>query len=72
MMKKKKVRYCGNCNPDEYPGDVKKRLEELFPGEAGPTILVDGCARACLSKKEKDTGAVVMSAREVMTRRKKR
>jgi hypothetical protein len=71
----KKIRYCGNCNPDEDPGEVKKALEVLFPGGDAANVLVDGCSRACLSKKEQDTkndpGVIVVSSREVMRRMKK-
>ncbi len=50
----KKVRYCGNCNPDEHPGDVREKLETLFPDDVDLSIIVDGCAKACLSKKRPD------------------
>lgn len=74
-MRMKDIRYCGNCNPDEHPGEVKRALEELFPDGDALCLLVDGCSRACLSKKERDMKndpeVVVVSSREVMRRMKK-
>ncbi len=74
-MRMKGIRYCGNCNPDEDPGEVKKALEELFSDGDAASVLVDGCSRACLSKKERDArndpGVIVVSSREVMRRMKR-
>ncbi len=71
----REIRYCGNCNPDEDPEEVKKALEKLFPGADGPCIIVNGCSRACLSKRtpgvNNDPGVIVMSSREVMRRMRK-
>jgi len=71
----KKIRYCGNCNPDVHPEDVKKALEELFPDIPGEdiSIMVNGCSRACLTKKgpaQKTKGkTIVLSSREAVRRK---
>lgn len=66
-----KVRFCGNCNPDVHPKKVKEILDEKSPAEDGE-MLVDGCTRACLSKKilkeNNKNDFTVMSAKEIVRR----
>ncbi len=48
----KNIRYCGNCNPDVDPGEVRKVVERVFGGtDPETTIMVNGCSRICLTKK---------------------
>ncbi len=66
-----RIRFCGNCNPDVHPKKVRAALvEEAF--EAIEEILVDGCSRACLSKKvlaeDKKEKVAVMTAKEIVRR----
>jgi predicted RNA binding protein with dsRBD fold (UPF0201 family) len=70
-----KVKYCGNCNPDVSPKRVKKALETLYtdiPRE-DISIMVNGCSRACLSKKNQhqamDDNNIVLSARDVIKKK---
>ena len=45
------VKFCGNCNPDVHPREVKRRLDEVLAGvEPGTEVLVNGCPRVCLVK----------------------
>jgi hypothetical protein len=71
----KMIKYCGNCNPDVHPKDVKNALEALFtdiPRE-DISIMVNGCSRACLTKKNPVDNAegktIVLSSQEVVRRR---
>jgi hypothetical protein len=70
----KNIRYCGNCNPDVHPGEVRKELEKLLRDDDCMSILVDGCSRACLSKGESVPGkqekTVILRSREVMRGKK--
>lgn len=46
----KNIKYCGNCNPDVHPRQVREVLERL-PEYAGDTVIaVNGCSRVCISK----------------------
>ncbi len=69
-----KIKYCGNCNPDVNPKDVKKALETFFteiPRE-DTSIMVNGCSRACLTKRksvEEVKGKVIfVSSKDVVRR----
>jgi hypothetical protein len=66
-----RVKFCGNCNPDVHPRKVKEALAEEWVQE-DKEILVDGCSRACLSKKAlqggKKDGVTVMTAKEIARR----
>ncbi|MCX5809146.1 MAG: hypothetical protein NTX36_07225 [Proteobacteria bacterium] len=71
----KNIKYCGNCNPDVHPKDVKNALEALFtdiPRE-DISIMVNGCSRACLTKKNPVDNAkgktIILSSREVVRRK---
>lgn len=68
----RKIKYCGNCNPDVNPKKVKKALEYLFtdiPRE-NISIMVNGCSRACLTKKNSSQisidNKIVLSSSEVI------
>jgi hypothetical protein len=47
----KKIKYCGNCNPEVHPKHIRKAVEKIA-AEKGPDILVlvNGCSRECLTK----------------------
>ena len=64
------IRFCGNCNPDVDPELVRDRLETMTaPWENDSEILIDGCSRECLTKKQTDKKAkkvVKLRARDVM------
>ncbi|MCX5817640.1 MAG: hypothetical protein NTX75_15620 [Proteobacteria bacterium] len=71
----KKIKYCGNCNPDVHPKDVKNALEAFFtdiPRE-DISIMVNGCSRACLTKKNPVDNAkgktIILSSREAVRRK---
>jgi hypothetical protein len=45
------VKFCGNCNPDVHPREVRRRLDEVLSRvEPGTEVLVNGCPRVCLVK----------------------
>jgi hypothetical protein len=57
------IKHCGNCNPDAHPTDVRRAAEALFGDrDADGLLLVNGCARVCLSKsrsKERHEGRII-------------
>ncbi len=65
-----KIKFCGNCNPDVDPELVKDRLETMAVSwEKDSEVLIDGCSRECLTKKQTDKKAekiVKLRARDVM------
>ena len=68
------IRYCGNCNPDWDPRQVKERLVQVFGRDPGARLIwVNGCVRACLWKMatedQKAMGPLVLSASEIMRER---
>jgi hypothetical protein len=71
----KNIKYCGNCNPDVNPKDVKKALEALFTNtpREDVSIMVNGCSRACLTKRkpvQKTEGkTIILSSQEVMKKK---
>ena len=72
----KKIKYCGNCNPDVHPNDVKHALEALFTDDIPRediSIMVNGCSRACLTKKNPVDNAecktIILSSQEVVRRK---
>ena len=67
------IKYCGNCNPDIHPKDVKKALEALLAVDIPRkyiSIMVNGCSRACLTKKNPANDAkgktIIISSQEVL------
>ena len=69
----KKVKFCGNCNPEVHPRYVKAALKDLLDeSEDSPLLFVNGCSRACLTKGMKNLKgtSMIMSAREVVGRKK--
>jgi len=71
-----KIKYCGNCNPDVNPKDVKNALEALFTSplpRKDVSIMVNGCSRACLTKKNPADNAkgktIILSSQEVVRRK---
>lgn len=74
----KMIKYCGNCNPDIHPKDVKNALEALLadiPRE-DISIMVNGCSRACLTKnkllQEAEGKTIILSSQEVLDKSLKR
>ncbi len=57
------VKYCGNCNPQIDPRLVRKAVDETMETDSR-NILVNGCARMCLTRK-KGPGAVSVNAWEI-------
>ena len=51
----KKIKYCGNCNPEVHPKHIRNIVEKIAD-EKGPDtlVLVNGCSRECLTKNMKD------------------
>jgi hypothetical protein len=47
----KKIKYCGNCNPDIHPKHIRHIIERMA-ARTGPETLVcvNGCTRECLTK----------------------
>jgi hypothetical protein len=69
----RKVKFCGNCNPEVHPGRVKAALEELLAdGDDSDLVLVNGCSRACLTKGMENVKGTptIMSARDVVERKR--
>ena len=70
-----KIKYCGNCNPDVNPKEVKKTLEALVAEipRNDLSVMVDGCSRACLTKRkqaDKSAGNVIFVSSKEVVRRK--
>lgn len=70
----KKIKYCGNCNPDVHPKYVKEAVKELFPKDEPETqVVINGCSRSCLSKskaiKEAKEKIIIMSSRDIVRRK---
>jgi hypothetical protein len=59
----KKIKYCGNCNPEVHPTYIRHVVESMAAGTGSETlVLVNGCSRECLSKsKEVYPGRTIMS-----------
>jgi hypothetical protein len=57
------IKYCGNCNPDAHPREVRTAAEALFKhGDSAALVLINGCTRVCLSKKgqkEQHAGRII-------------
>ena len=72
----RKIKYRGNSNPDVHPKDVKNALEKLFTDDIPRediSIMVNGCSRACLTKKGPADNAkgktIILSSQEVVRRK---
>ena len=63
------IKYCGNCNPDVHPRQVREILERL-PDDLGDTMIaVNGCSRVCISRgkvKGIPGDAVIIDARDLV------
>ncbi|MBP1745517.1 MAG: hypothetical protein H6Q54_132 [Deltaproteobacteria bacterium] len=47
----KKIRYCGNCNPEVHPKHIRTIVEKIAAGKGSDIlVLVNGCSRECLTK----------------------
>jgi hypothetical protein len=68
----KKIKYCGNCNPDIHPKYIRHVVERIAAGTGSDTLVcVNGCTRECLTKsKDVYPGRTIMSlnAGELVTK----
>ena len=65
----KKIKYCGNCNPDVHPRRVREILERLPDGPGETMVAVNGCSRVCISKgkiKGIPGDAIIIDARDLV------
>jgi hypothetical protein len=47
----KKIKYCGNCNPDIHPKYIRHIIERMAARTGSDTlVIVNGCSRECLTK----------------------
>jgi hypothetical protein len=59
----KKIKYCGNCNPEVHPKYIRHVVERMA-ARTGPEtlVIVNGCSRECLAKsKDVYPGRTIMS-----------
>ena len=59
----KRIKYCGNCNPEIHPRRLRHIVERIAAAtEHDILILVNGCSRECLSKgNDMSTGKTTVS-----------
>jgi hypothetical protein len=67
----RKIKYCGNCNPDVHPRQVRQALDRLAAACGSDIVVaVNGCSRVCVSKgfvRDVPENAIIVNARDLVT-----